>query len=251
MTAPISSAPAVANAPQTAEQLLNAWTAALNAADVTALAGLYADKVKFYGQSLTREEVLARKRKALAATPGFSQQVLGQPSYQDEDDSVRVGFQKRSGSPAALSDVRSTLVLVKSPRLAIREETDAVTEKRFSSAGGHAKPDSCEAAVWALVDSTPFAKQLNATIEQNLKRFSASEDLHLGGMGPFLPSETGGTYELWIGVHHPGRFENYAVFSVSPKGATTVACGQCDAPRGPISPTRSALDDFNRLCASH
>ena len=105
--------------------------------------------------------------------------------------------------------------------------------------------------MWALVDSTPFAKRLSATIEQNLKRFPASAALHLGGVGPFLPGETGGSYEVWIGVHHPGRFENYAVFSITPKGETTVTCGQCDAPSGHIFPARSALDDFNRLCASH
>jgi hypothetical protein len=80
VTAANVSASAVANAPETAEHLLNAWTAALNAADVTAPATLYANKVKFYGQSIAREEVLARKRNALAATPGFTQQVLGQPS---------------------------------------------------------------------------------------------------------------------------------------------------------------------------
>jgi len=70
-------------------------------------------------------------------------------------------------------------------------------------------------------------------------------------MGPFLPSETGGTYDVWIGVHHPTRFENYAVLSVAAKGETTVECGQCDAPSGPISPAPSAIDDFNRLCATH
>lgn len=243
--------PSATKAPVTAEQLLSAWTAALNAADVNALEALYADKVKFYGQSLTRDEVLARKRKALSATPGFTQQVVGEPSYHDEGDSVRVGFQKRSGPPGAQSDVRSTLVLVKGSRLAIREETDAATEKRFPNVARAATPDSCEAAVWALVDSTSFAKQLYATIDRNLKRFPASADLNAGGVGPFLPGETGGSYEIWIGVHHPERFENYAVVSVAPNGETTVTCGQCDAPKGPILPAPSALDDFNRLCGSH
>jgi len=230
--------------------VLNAWTLALNAADMTALAALYADQVKFYGQSLAREDVVARKRKALAAAPGFEQQLLGQPNYQDEGDSVRVFFQKRSGPPGRQSDVRSTLVLAKSPHLAIREETDAVTEKRFSSASADAKPDSCDAAVWALVASTPFSKRLYAQIDRNLKGLPASANLHPGGMGPFLPYETGGTYDVWIGVNGPERFENYAFFSVTPKGEMSVVCAQCDAPSGHLAPVRSALDDFHRLCAN-
>jgi len=250
VSAPSASAPA-AILPSPAEQLLAAWTAALNAADTTALEPLYADKVKFYGQSLSRAEVIARKRKALAAAPGFEQRVIGQPSYQDDGDSIRVGFQKRSGLPKALNDVRSTLVLAKAPRLAIREETDDATEKRFSHASDDAKPDSCEAAVWAVVDSTAFAKQLYATIDKNLKQFPASDDLNPGGMGPFLPSETGGTYDVWVGVHHPGRFENYAAFSVTPKGDISVNCSECEAPSGPIAPAPAARDDFARLCESH
>jgi hypothetical protein len=230
--------------------LLSAWNAALNAGDLTALEALYADQVKFYGQSLARKDVLASKRRSLAAVPGFKQQLVGRPSYQDEGDSIRVSFQKRSGRPGAQGDVRSTLVLIKTPRFAIREETDAVTERRFSSASNGAKPDSCEAAVDALIGSTPFVSQLTAQIVQNLKEVPASEGLNPGGMGPFLPSETDGTYEVWIGVMHPERFENYAVFSVTPKGEVTVTCIECEAPSEPLTPAHSALDDFKRLCKS-
>jgi hypothetical protein len=246
-----TSAPKVMPAPQTAEQLLTAWTAALNGADMTALSVLYADRVGFYGQSLTREDVIARKRQALTGAPGFEQQVLGQPSYEEHGDTVRVVFQKHSGVPGAQSDVRASLVLVKTPRLSIREETDVATEKRFSSASRDARPNNCEDAVWLLVDSTPFAKQLYATIDRNLKQFPESAGFRTGGMGPFLPRETEGTFDIWIGVHHPERFENYAVFSVTPTGEITVHCGQCDAPRGRISAPRSAVDDFARLCANH
>jgi len=207
--------------------------------------------VKFYGQLLSRAEVIARKRKALAAAPGFKQQVIGNASYQEEGDDIRVGFQKRSGLPGALRDVRSTLVLAKGPHPTIREETDDATEKRFARTNEAAKPDSCEAAVWALVDSTAFAKQLYATIERNLKQFPASDQLNPGGMGPFLPNETGGTYDVWLGVHHPDRFENYAVFSVTPRGNISVSCVECETPSGPIAPAHSALEDFERLCASH
>ena len=248
--APATSAPTATALPAAAEQLLSAWTAALNNADMTVLADLYADKVKFYGQSLARAQVVARKRQALAAAPGFKQQVLGQPSWLDEGDSLRVLFLKRSGLPGAQSEVRSMLVLLKTPRFAIREETDAVTEKRFKSASDEAKPASCEAAVWALVESTPFAKQLHADIERNLKEYPASDGFNPGGMGPFLPSETGGTYDVWIGVHGPERFESYAYFKVTPQGETTVECVECDASNGLLAPARSALDDFNRLCAS-
>lgn len=82
------------------------------------------------------------------------------------------------------------------------------------------------------------------------KRFPESADLHSGGVGPFMPSETGGTFEIWIGVHHPERFENYASFDVTREGETTVTCGQCEGPRGPLTTPRSALEDFKRLCAN-
>ena len=249
--APSSNAPTATTAPRTAEQLLNAWTAALNAADMTALDALYAEQVKFYGQSLVRKEVIARKHRALAALPGFNQQVLGSPSYRDEGDRIRVDFQKHSGVPPVQNDVRSTIVIVKTPHLAISEETDAATERRFARASEDAKPDSCDAAVWALVDSTAFAKKLYADIAQNLKAFPESDGFHIGGIGPFPLGETGGKYQVWIGVHHPERFENYADFSVDAQGKIAVVCMQCEAPVRPISATRAALADFDRLCTTH
>ena len=247
-SAPVASTFVTQVAPRTGEELLTAWTAALNDANSSALEALYAERVKFYGQLLSREEVVARKRKALAAAPGFKQQVIGQPSYQDQGESIRVFFQKRSGRPGAQNDVRSTLVFVKTPRLEIAEETDAATEKRFSRSNDAAKADSCDDAVWTIVGSTSFAKQLYAEIDRNLKGIAESEDLHAGGMGPFLPAETGGTYDVWIGVHHPERFENYATVSVTPQGQISVSCVECEPPDGGIPAAASALADFKRLC---
>lgn len=234
----------------TPEQMLKAWTHALNASDAAALEPLYAEKVRFYGSTFPRTEVIARKRKALAASPGFTQQVIGQPSYRDESDRIRVSFQKRSGLPGKLTDVRSTLVLTKLPKLTIAEETDAATEQRFQREN-EAKPTDCASAVSALVDSTPLAAKLYATIDKNLKPYPASDDLHPGGMGPFMPAETDGkSYEVWIGVHHPDRFENYGTFSVTLKGDVTADSFELGNAPQPTAPTPAALADFKRLCPS-
>ncbi len=229
---------------------MNAWTAALNAADTAALEPLYADKVRFYGSSFSRAEVIARKRKALAAAPGFTQQVMGQPNYKDEGERIRVGFQKRSGLPGKQTDVRSTLVLVKTPHLAIAEETDAATERRFQQENTPTKPADCASAVWSLVDSTPLARRLYAIISKNLEPYPASAELHTGGMGPFMPAETDGkSYDAWIGVHHPDRFENYGTFSVSLSGEVTASSMELgDPPEQHTTPTPAALADFKRLC---
>lgn len=249
---PSAAAPAASTASATVvegpEQLLKAWTAALNAADLGALEPLYADQVRFYGSTFSRDEVIARKRKALAASPGFSQRVMGQPSYQTDGDRVRIGFQKRSGLPGKQTDVRSTLVLTKVPRLAIAEETDAATEKRFRRENT-AKPTDCSSAVSALVDSTPLAQRLSAIIEKNLKPYPESADLHEGGVGPFMPSDTDGkSYEVWIGVHHPERFENYGTFIVTLTGDVTADSFELGEGTQHTTATSAALADFVRLC---
>src|SRR4051794_33783270 len=97
-------------------------------------------------------------------------------------------------------------------------------------------------------DAAAQPKQLFAKIEKNLTGIPESAQLHASGMGPFLPSSPDGAYEVWIGVNGPWRFENYAVTSVAPSGTISVQCGQCEPPKGPVSATRSAVDDFKRLC---
>jgi hypothetical protein len=239
--------------PQTPQEMLTEWTRALNEADLGALESLYAGRVRFYGTWLTRDEVLKRKRDALAATRNFKQAVLGNPSLEKKGDVSTLGFRKRSGPADAQHDVFATLVLRRSPQLLIEEETDAATEKRYGSASTSGDvPKDCVSAVWLMVDSTPVAERLYKDINRNLGGFPKEAELHPGGMGPLTPHETGdGTYELAIGVHHPERFEAYAWFTVDPTGKVTVSAFTLELSEATTTPSPEALRHFGRLCTPH
>lgn len=233
-------------------QLLKEWTRALNAADLGALGRLYAERVRFYGISLARDEVIEKKRKALQATPTFAQEVTGKPRVEPKGDVIRVVFQKRSGPKGQQRDVLGTLVLRKAPPFSIVEETDAVTEKRYGRVRAAADaPKDCPAAVWFLVDSTPEAKRLFDKIEKNLKAFPPNAGMNPGGMGPIMPNETGdGTYEYSIGVHHPDRFESYGWFTVDATGKVTVSSWNLELDDVETSPSKEALAEFQKHCGT-
>jgi len=89
--------------------VLEAWNAALNSHDVDALGPLYAARVDFYGTSLTRAQVVARKRKALAASPKFEQHLSEITIEASPDGSMVARFVKTSGPAARTADVRATL----------------------------------------------------------------------------------------------------------------------------------------------
>jgi hypothetical protein len=176
--------------------------------------------------------------------------VLDTPTVHPEGESLRVTFHKRSGPKDAEHDVLATLLLSNGATPQILEESDAATDKRFQpKPAADPIPDSCESAVWFLADSTREVQRLNAIIEKNLKAFPESADLRSGGMGPFLPQETGdGSYELSIGVHHPERFEAYAWVSVTPMGQVTLSAYPLRLQDAKVAPSPEALRHFLRLC---
>lgn len=232
-------------------EVLSNWTRALNDGDLSELERLYADRVLYYGSWLDRNQVLQRKRAALAATEGFRQSVLGSPHVEHEGDLVRVRFLKRSGPPNAQRDIFAALVLRKSSGFRVHEETDAVTEKRYGSGTAFADaPRDCLSAAWLMVDSTPAASRLYKKISENLSGFPKAAELRPGGMGPFMPSETDeGTYDLSIGVHHPDRFEAYGWFSISRSGRISVSSMTLDLFDTPTEPSKVALNYFRKLCS--
>lgn len=235
-----------------AAAVLSAWTRALNERDLAALERLYADRVQFYGRSLTRAEVLTRKRQALAATPTFTQSVLGAPSLEPQGELTRITFHKRSGPKGKERDVFASLVLqAKAPGLIV-EETDAVTEKRARPAAtAESEPGDCDSAVWALVGSTRESAKLYARIDENLKQFPGDEELSPGGMGPMTPRETGdGTYQIALGVHHTDRFEGYGWFTITAAGKVILTADSLDLDGAEVSPSPEALREFRRLCAA-
>jgi hypothetical protein len=211
---------------------------------------LYAENVRFYGQRLGRKDVIARKRQALEKTPTFVQTVTGEPRIEPSGGEIRVVFKKRSGPRGKEQDALATLILSAGRPLEIVEETDAATKKRRGEDDQRAAaPTNCEDAVGTLVASTLEWKRLGDDIDKNLKGVPASANLNPGGMGPFMPSETGdGTYEMSIGVHHPDRFEAYGWFTVSATGKVTVNSFALELSDAPATPTKEALADFTRLC---
>lgn len=236
--------------PATPEELLTEWTRALNASDHAALRRLYSDRVKFYGVSLGRDQVLEHKRRALTATPTFQQTIIDKPSVIRKDEVIRIAFHKRSGPKDAQSDALATLVLSDEPRLLIQEETDAATQKRYGAFTPRiAVPKDCASAAWQLVNSTAEAARLYEQIAKNLKRFAAATNLRPGGIGPFTPADTGdGTYDLAVGVHHPERFESYGWFKIRPDGKVTLYSWVLERTDAPVSPSSDALRHFERLC---
>jgi len=236
--------------PGTPEELLREWTRALNEADLNALRRLYADRVRFYGVPLGREQVLEQKRQALSNARTFQQTVLDTPNSARKGEVTRISFHKRSGPTDAQRDTLATLVLDNGPPLLIREETDAATEKSHGARSRPSQvPTDCPSAVWLLIDSTAEARRLYEQIDSNLKSFTAGQNLNPGGLGPFMPSETGdGSYELALGVHHPERFEAYGWFTVHPGGKITISSGTLELLDAPVSPSGQALRDFKRLC---
>jgi hypothetical protein len=233
--------------------VLQAWTRALNAADTAALDNLYADSVRYYGQVLTRSEVIERKRRALSKTPNFRQEVLGEPKVERAGDVTRVGFLKRSGVVNAQRDVFATLVLGNAPALRIVEETDLPTSDKSVNPGtAQFEAKNCSDAVWMLVESTQEARRLSAQIDETLRGFPASADLHAGGMGPIMPEEVGGdTYDVAVGVHHPERFEAYGWFVVDRAGTVTANAMGLDLDDAVVTTAPEALATFERLCQQH
>lgn len=236
-----------------ARAVLSEWTRALNDRDFAVLERLYAERVQFYGRSSTRAEVLLRKRQALAATPTFTQSVLGAPSVEQQGEVTRVTFHKRSGPKGRERDVFASLMVQTGPPALISEETDAVTQQRARPAVlPDSEPGDCDTAVWALVGSTREAAKLSAQIDHNLEQLTADEELNRGGMGPMTPRETGdGTYQIALGVHHPDRFEAYGWFTISAAGKVTLTAYTLELDGAEVAPSPAALSAFRRLCVTN
>ena len=203
---------------EAARQLMSGWNTALNAHDADALAALYAPEVSFYGRHFTRAQVVAAKRTALAATPGFNQQLSDVRVAPAPEKRASVTFVKAFGAPFP---VRARLVVAcaSDGSYAIAAESDAPSDALSDSGGG------CEAAMYAAALALPeVTKQLA----------NATPDAPSGGVS--YPTE-GTHYSLALGFHHEDRFES-AFFVDWLNGAFTVSSGEAPLVVPPASLAR-------------
>lgn len=253
-TASSSPAPSavITPSPGSPEDLVLRWTRALNEKDLSGLSKLYAERVNFYGQWLSRDQVLKRKSEALQRTPDFEQTIVGQPQVTRSQGKVLVSFLKRSGSRTATTNVQASLRLVQTPELRIAEETDSPTQSRFT--GDRAAPrtpaERCQLAVIALIESTADGQALARNIDRDIQQAPNKGELRAGGLGPMDPdSAEDDTFQYAMGVHHPERFESYAWFTVNARtGAITVSTITDQEPRTAEPDGKTALPEFLRWC---
>jgi hypothetical protein len=171
-----------------------AWSSALDRHVADELAPLYATRVSFYGHRLTGEQVVAAKRKALQLAPAFRQRVTN-VSIQKAPNGYTVTFEKRSGAELR-SIVGARLGLEASgTQLLIAEESDAVTDARFSP---KTAAKTCTEAVFSALDHHPV---ITSDQERVAREYP---EVNPGGLSY---DERPDRLEASEGYFHPERYE--------------------------------------------
>lgn len=110
---------------------VQAWNAALNKADMTALGPLYADQVQAYGTTMSRAACMEGKRAWLAKNPGFKQELDGIFWVCTTPEGIQLSFTKTSGLPGKTKTVEAYLVFDRETLLILRE-SDLVTDANLA-----------------------------------------------------------------------------------------------------------------------
>ena len=124
-TASASAAPAVVDPAVIAKR----WNDALNTSDMTALASLYADKVKYYGVSFDRAVLVKRVADTLAKKPYH--QEIKDVSHWHAKNGIRVQFHKYFGSRKE----NGGYLILDEKTLLVTEESDMTTDDTLLLAG--------------------------------------------------------------------------------------------------------------------
>lgn len=110
---------------------VQAWNAALNKADITALGPLYADQVQAYGTTMSRAACLEGKKAWLAKNPGFKQELGADFWVCTTPEGIQLSFTKTSGLPGKTKSVEAYLVFDRETLLILRE-SDLVTDANLA-----------------------------------------------------------------------------------------------------------------------
>lgn len=143
--APASSSPSTAvveagPAPRDERATVDAWSAAHNAHDASALEPLYADEVTFYHVKLSRADCVARVRKFMASHASLSEKVHD-VVVTPQGDGAYVTFVKSVTDGGKTRDYPSYLRLEKGPLgFVISTEGDEITDKNLEAAASACTP---------------------------------------------------------------------------------------------------------------
>ncbi len=155
MNAPSALAP-------TAHDTLKAWEDAETALDATALAKTYADRVKYYGAELSRDECVKRAGGFFAKTPKqtFTKAELA-TGTDHADATVDKTVTLAGKSTPYVQHVALSLV---GGVWLVTEETDETTEKNLAASSKHV----CERALRAMTDGDAVAyDDVSVTVTQD------------------------------------------------------------------------------------
>jgi hypothetical protein len=195
------------------------WNLALNAHDADKLEKLYAAHVEFYGRAFTRDQVSTAKRTALAASPGFKQQ-LSDIRIAPGDQSASVTFNKASGAAKPVR-ARLDVTCADGAVYAISAESDAPSDALAQANEG------CEAAMYAVAFSLPEVKKAEGY---------ATDEAPFGGLSYPVEAKH---YSVAIGYHHEDRFEA-AFFLDWNNGAFTINQGDVPVPPAGVARVKAA-----------
>jgi hypothetical protein len=194
---------------------VNLWNDALDRHDVTALAELYGEQVRFYGRDTPRRAVIAAKTQALGPKSTYHQEIVGAIELHPAGDVDEASFTKRSGSNGKTSDVAAKLSLRRAPngKLVIVEETDAPSEARRAARSR----DACEEAAAKAANDLPAVKKMMDDATRETEKSGGRA--RLGGVGP-IDHDDG--FSVSLGVHTEERFVSMVWYSVDRDGQLTV-----------------------------
>ena len=111
---------------------LKNWNDALNSLENSKLATLYAESVNYYGQELSKEQVLEEKKKFFKRYPNFQQEVtvIGSIEYVDEVTSKIVYSKKTSFGTVNLETASQLVLQRKNESWEIIAEQDVAQERQ-------------------------------------------------------------------------------------------------------------------------
>jgi len=202
-SAQASAAPRVASAAPVlppAEPVVARWNELHSQRDAKGLADVYADRVEFYGEKLTKARVLALKKAAFQHAPDYTQSITNLKVTKPSPDRARAEFTKSWTQGGKTSSTGAVLELAGGPSgFKVTKETDGPSEIKRAQAAYNA----CNGAAMDLLAHT---EDVADTLKD--KRMG----LHMGSGPPEDP-----TFSIAVHQEHSYGWETLWWYDVDPK----------------------------------
>ena len=168
-----------------ARDALEGWESAESALDATALSKTYADRVKYYGADLSREDCVKRARDFFAKSP---KQTFAKAEIVTQADHADATVEKTvTLAGKATPYVQHVALALDAGAWHVTEETDETTEKNLAASSKHA----CERALRALTDGeTDGYDEVSVTIAQDTADITYWGKIDMAGGGATEPHAT-------------------------------------------------------------